>query len=218
MRNKYTAQLKALNDALIDMGNMCQNAISLSCQALSSGDLELANKIFASDDMVDKQERDIESMCLSLILHQQPVASDLHAISAALKMITDLERIGDHACDIAEIMLHNKSGTLTMLHEIENMVSCVVTMLHTAIEAYIKRDLDMARGVYDLDDEVDTMFFNIKEHLIEKLKSDSASIGHDVLDVLMVAKYLERIGDHACNVAGWVVFAITGEHKHQNQP
>lgn len=213
MRNQFDEQLSLLNNMLIEMGALIEKAITLAVQAIKEQDAELAKKAIAFDQEVDQKEKDIESLCLKLLLQQQPVAKDLRLISAALKMITDMERIGDQAADISEItkML---SGTpyVRNLDHIPQMASATVKMVTESIDAFVKKDLQLAQAVIDYDDVVDDLFDTIKFDLIELIKEDNSK-GEQAIDLLMIAKYFERIGDHAVNIAEWVVFSITGKHE-----
>ena len=215
MRTHFDAQLATLNNELITMGSMCEAAINNAVTALKEHDREKAHQIYASDSIVDKKEREIEALCLSLILHQQPIATDLRNISAALKMITDMERIADQAADIAEITL-----TLDFEHAndftiIDAMCNATTAMVKQAIDAYVNHDLKAAEAVYNRDDEIDMFFVEVKNKLAERIRNHEEA-SQTAMDLLMIAKYLERIGDHACNIAGWVKFAITGQHGSKN--
>lgn len=214
MRTHFDAQLATLNNEIILMGSLCENAIAKACQALHDHSKDMAFNVYKSDNVVDKKERDIEALCLSLILHQQPIASDLRFISAALKMITDMERIADQASDIAEITLNfdfDEAGDITLIDE---MSKATIKMVNGCIDAYIRRDLKTAQEVLEHDDEVDEFFYKIKTQLVDRIRAHDQD-GQTSLDLLMIAKYLERIGDHACNIAQWVIFAITGNHKNE---
>ena len=215
MRNKFDEQLERLHVELIQMGALCEEAISAAAEALLKGDRELARTAIEAEREIDQKERDVESMCLKLLLQQQPVAKDLREISAALKMISDLERIGDQAADIAEltrfVRLPDGSG---MLH-IADMTRAVIGMVTDSVDSFVKKDLELARSVCAADDRVDELFDQVKQELIDMIASDAAW-GQQGLDLLMVAKYLERIGDHATNVAEWVEYSITGVHSSNN--
>ena len=215
MRNKFDEQLERLHVELIQMGALCEEAISAAAEALLKGDRELARTAIEAEREIDQKERDVESMCLKLLLQQQPVAKDLREISAALKMISDLERIGDQAADIAEltrfVRLPDGSG---MLH-IADMARAVIAMVTDSVDSFVRRDLTLARGVCADDDRVDELFERVKEELITFIAADPTA-GEQGLDLLMVAKYLERIGDHATNVAEWVEYSITGVHPSNN--
>ena len=211
MRNKFDEQLELLNTELIEMGAMCEHAIANAAKALTEGKIELANKAVIIDEEIDRKERDIESLCLKLLLQQQPVAKDLRQISSALKMITDMERIGDQAADISEIIkLANIKACDNTLH-IGEMARATIQMVTDSVDAYVKRDLELAQSVIAYDDVVDRLFDTVKGELIALIGKDTAN-GEYAIDVLMIAKYFERIGDHATNIAEWVEFSITGTH------
>ena len=212
MRSRFEEQLTRLNAELIDMGTLIEHAIVESTQALAVRDVVRARTVIALDRDVDQKEREIESLCLKLLLQQQPVARDLRFISAALKMITDMERIGDQAADVAEIVTMLSGGHEGEFPQIQEMGGETVKMVRGAIDAFVHRDLTLAEWVIDMDDKVDGLFVAAKDALIELLRRD-AGAGELALDLLMISKYLERIGDHAVNIAEWVVFAITGVHK-----
>ena len=212
MRSRFDEQLTRLNAEIIDMGTLIEHAIEESVQALSSRDVVRARKIIALDREVDQKEREVENQCLKLLLQQQPVARDLRFISAALKMITDMERIGDQAADVAEIVTMLDGGHEGEFTQIQEMGGETIKMVRGAIDAFVRRDLTLAEWVIDMDDKVDGLFVAAKDALIELLRRD-AGAGELALDLLMISKYLERIGDHAVNIAEWVVFAITGVHK-----
>ena len=212
MRSRFDEQLSLLNRELIEMGALCEEAIALASRALMEGDQTLPARVSQIDAEIDQMERRIESMCLKLLLQQQPVARDLRQISAALKMVTDMERIGDQAADVAEIVTMLTGGHEGELPQIQEMGAETVKMVRGAIDAFVRRDLTLAEWVIDMDDKVDGLFVAAKDALIELLRRD-AGAGVLALDLLMISKYLERIGDHAVNIAEWVVFAITGVHK-----
>ncbi len=216
MRNQYDRQLERLNEMLLEMGLLCETAIASASKALTERDSVLAKGVIAMDDEIDQKERDVEGLCLKLLLQQQPVARDLRQISSALKMITDLERIGDQAADISEIVvtlpqlpLLEKGGHIT------KMAEATCRMVTSSIEAYVKQDLEITRAVIASDDTVDELFTKVKDELIAFVAEDP-TCGSEALDLLMIAKYFERIGDHATNVAEWVEFAITGSHLKHN--
>lgn len=216
MRSRFDEQLSQLNADLIDMGTMIEYAIESCAGALMNMDGALAAKIVDFDHDVDRKERDIESLCLKLILHQQPIARDLRFISAALKMITDMERIGDQAADISEIvtmMLRGEPPRIT--GHFPDMAQATIGMVHSAVDAFVRRDLALARQVIADDDIVDRLFDDVRSDLIALLAA-SPDRGRQALDLLMIAKYFERIGDHATNIAEWMEFAITGIHKEEN--
>ncbi len=209
MRSRFDEQLALLHQELITMGALCERAIALSARALEEGTTERAGEVFEHSAKIERKERDIEALCLRLLLQQQPVAKDLRVISAALKMVTDMERIGDNSGDIAEIV---GKGHITPAHDklqIGEMALATVKMVTESIDAFVKNDVDLAREVIAYDDVVDGHFNRIKKALIEVLRS--CDDGEYALDLLMIAKYLERMGDHAVNIAHWVLFSITGK-------
>ena len=211
MRTKFDGQLSQLNVELIRMGALCEEAISDACKALLEGNVQLANNAKELEREIDQKERNIESLCMRLLLQQQPVARDLRTISSALKMISDMERIGDQAEDIAELTRFTReAGPVDMVH-IGDMARAVVVMVTDSVDAFVKKDLDLARKVMAADDQVDALFDQVKRGLIQLISAD-ANQGELSLDLLMVAKYLERIGDHATNIAEWVEYSLTGAH------
>ncbi len=212
MRSKFDTQLANLNKELIEMGALCEQVIALAAKSLAEGDIKTAKKIFPLDDEIDQKERDIESMCLKMLLQQQPVARDLRQISAALKMITDMERIGDQASDIAEIIGFMGERTDRKCGDIENMARAAIKMVTESVDAYVKQDVEIAKKVISHDDVVDDYFKKIKTELIEMI-SKNPDDGEYAIDLVMIAKYFERIGDHATNIAEWVEFSVTGIHK-----
>ena len=213
MRIHFDEQLNTLNREMITMGSMIERAIEDVCDVLRSNDLEKAAVIVKGDDEVDRKERDIESLCLRLLLLQQPVARDLRVISAALKMITDMERIGDQASDIAEIITMPVEGELLEKPEhLQLMGEAAATMVHRAVDAYVSRDVALADEVIESDDIVDRLFDQVKLDLMKDIKAHS-QFGMQLLDTLMIAKYFERIADHAVNIAEWVQYAVTGYYK-----
>lgn len=210
MRNRFDRELVQLNDELIEMGSLIEKAIEMAVTALVKQDAELAQKTIAMDTEIDNQERTIENLCLKLLLQQQPVARDLRQISAALKMITDLERIGDQAEDIAEIVI---SGQVNEGEELlRDMAASTIKMVTESVDAYVKHDTMLAEKVIAEDDIVDDWFDRVKHTLIRRMTTDPGE-GERAVDLLMIAKYFERIGDHAVNVAQWVIFSVTGTHK-----
>lgn len=212
MRSYFDKQLALLNTELIEMGAICEEVIALSYKALTNADKELAKKVAPLDNEIDQKERDIESLCLKLILQQQPVARDLRQISAALKMITDMERIGDQAEDIAEIICELDDRGIENDELLREMALYTTKMVTESVDAFVKHDLILAQKVIADDDTVDAFFEQVKDELIEKI-SKNPKEGKYALDLLMIAKYYERIGDHAVNIAEWVIFSVTGEHK-----
>lgn len=209
MRSRFDEQLDLLNKEMITMGALCENAIAMSAKAVAEGDLALTESIPALAEQIGQKEREIESLCLKLLLQQQPVAKDLRIISSALKMVTDMERIGHQSADIAEIvrMANLKVGGDT--EEVRNMALAVIKMVSESIDAFVKKDDAMAQAVIAYDDVVDDCFDRVKNLLIDRFSQPEAD-GEQTIDLLMVAKYFERIGDHAVNIAKWVVFSITG--------
>lgn len=212
MRSKFDQQLAALNQELTEMGATCAQAIGLAAQALEQQDVALAAPVGQLEEQTNEQERTIEALCLKLLLQQQPVARDLRQISAALKMITDMERIGDQAQDIAEIVTFLKGRTAEHDDILCQMARATISMVTESVDAYVKHDTIKAEGVLAADDTVDAYFRQVKQALISRIAADPGD-GEYALDLLMIAKYFERIGDHATNIAEWVIFSITGRHK-----
>ncbi len=212
MRSRYDEQLALLNKELTQMGAMCEEAIDMAAEALADGDGKASDKVTALENEIDQMERSIETLCLKLILQQQPVARDLRQISAAAKMITDLERIGDQACDIAEITRFLNGRTGAECEPIGRMADAAIKMVTESVEAYVRRDTGMAELAISHDDVVDRCFDEVKTSLIRMIAANPAD-GEYALDLLMIAKYFERIGDHAVNIAEWVLFSVTGERK-----
>ena len=217
MRNKFDEQLLQLNHEMIEMGALCEEVIALSSQALTDGDTALAAKVAPLDSEIDHKEREIENLCLKLLLRQQPVARDLRQISAALKMITDMERIGDQAEDIAEIVAFLDGRQAENDALLKEMAKAVIQMVTESVDAYVKCDIMLAKKVIAADDVVDEQFARVKQSLIGKIAADPAdpADGEYALDLLMIAKYYERIGDHATNIAEWVIYSVTGTHKDE---
>lgn len=213
MRNRFDMQLQVLEEQLTHMGELCEIAIAKATKALADGSLDQAKAVIEADEEIDQMEKDIERMCLKLLLQQQPVAKDLRRISAALKIITDMERIGDQTADIAEIVLSSKRNTATDIKEIGTMAAAVSKMVRDSVNAYVTKDLEFAKSVMEADDAVDRLFDTIRDELIEYIRVEKGENGQWIFDLIMVTKYLERIGDHATNIAEWVEFSITGVHK-----
>ncbi len=211
MREKYEIQLAQLNSSVLSMGKMIEVAIESTVLALMGRDIEAAKTVHANDENVDNMEREIESLCMRLLLQQQPMATDLRFITAALKMITDMERIGDHAVDIADLVLNLSDLKYSGMSEISEMSSEIIGMIHDSIQSYIERDYNKAKDVIARDDIVDNLYHIIKKDLIEKIKKTEE--GEQILDYFLIAKYFERIGDHAVNIAERVVFALTGKKE-----
>ena len=215
MRNRFDRELTALHDLLIEMGTLSQKSIETAKDALLQQDRQLARQVYEYEREVDEKEKEVERRCLKLLLQQQPVASDLRVISTALKIITDLERISDQSCDIAELADRMADQPyIKQLVDIPKMAEAVIKMVKESIDAFVTSDIDLAQRVVAQDDVVDDLFNQVKNDLIALIRKD-ANNGEQAVDLLMVAKYLERIGDHATNVAEWVVFSITGEHKNE---
>ena len=215
MRNKFDEQLQRLHVELIQMGAVCEDAISAAAEALLKGDESLVPAALEAERDLDRREREVENLCLKLLLQQQPVARDLREISAALKMISDLERIGDQAADIAELVSYVRVPDGSGVLHIADMTRAVIGMVTDSVDSFVKKDLELARSVCAADDRVDELFDQVKQELIDMIAADAAW-GQQGLDLLMVAKYLERIGDHATNVAEWVEYSITGVHPSNN--
>ena len=215
MRFKFDEQLELLNEELIVMGALCEKAIATSAESLATGDLELAGGVPELASRIDRKERDIESLCLKLLLQQQPVAKDLRQISAALKMVTDMERIGDQAADVAEILSFLSESRSEATPILIGMAKAAMKMVTESVDAFVKRDIMLAEKVVADDDAVDGYFIAVKHSLIDEIAKTSEQ-GEHALDLLMIAKYFERIGDHAVNIAHWVIFSITGEHRREH--
>ena len=211
MRNLYQEQLHTLHREMTEMGVLCVQSVALAVQVATQGKGGLVERIQGMEADIDKKERDIESLCLKLILHQQPVATDLREVSSALKMISDLERIGDQAADIAELSQFTSQQVGKTAADLREMAKETMRMVSDSIDAFVKRDLALARSVIAYDDVVDRWFDRIKGDLVRAIAADGNQ-GSQWLDLLMVAKYLERIGDHATNIAEWVEYAILGKH------
>lgn len=214
MRSKFDEQLARLNTELIQMGALCEEAISRAVKALENGDRALAVQVKPLEGEIDQKERDVETLCLKLLLQQQPVARDLRQISAAMKITTDMERIGDQAADISEIVSGMLAGGYVPedVGHIRNMAEDVIQMVTESVDCYVRKDVERAKLLIGHDDLVDQGFERVKQGLIGKIAADPAC-GEHALDLLMIDKYLERIGDHAVNIAEWVIFAVIGEHK-----
>lgn len=213
MRNRFDRQLALLDENMIRMGELCELAINRVIQALTGGSVEEARAVIEADDEIDHMEKDIERLCLKLLLQQQPVAKDLRRISAALKMITDMERIGDQTADIADIVIAANMCEVQDVRDITIMADEAGKMVRDSVAAYVEKDLEKARQVMKSDDVVDDLFEKIRGELIAFIAEKQGKDGSEVIDLLMISKYLERIGDHATNIAEWVEFSITGVHK-----
>ena len=215
MRTRFDQQLESLKHELIAMGALCEEAIAVAAKALIESDADLATKVPVLAADIDRKEREIESLCLKLLLQQQPVARDLRQISAALKMLTDMERIGDQAADIAEIISYVNGKPVSDFHQIGDMSRAVIKMVTESVDAYVKQDITLARAVVAHDDIVDAYFTDVKTTLMGVIREQKID-GEYALDLLMMAKYFERIGDHAVNIAEWVMFSITGVHEGES--
>ena len=215
MRNRFDQQLEKLNVELVTMGALCEDALTYAIRALFDRESDMAERAVEAEKQIDQMEREIESICMRLLLQQQPVARDLRVISSALKMIGDMERIGDQAADIAEIVKYLKDSEVPNLGHLREMSDFAAGMVTASINSFVRQDLDLAKKVILDDDVVDGYFEKVKEALIG-LIADGARDGAFLLDVLMIAKYIERIGDHATNIAEWVVYSITGEHPEES--
>lgn len=211
MRNRFDRQLEELHVELIEMGSMCEDVIRKTSKLLQSGDAKVAKEIRKEDSNIDEQERLVESLCLKLLLQQQPVAKDLRKVSAALKMITDMERIGDQASDNAEIIETTDFSVPANDVKLAKMAETTIAMVTESIDAYVKQDLELVREVIARDDEVDDLFLEVRQEIADDMVEAGDPMSS--LDLLMIAKYFERIGDHATNIAEWVEFSITGTHK-----
>ena len=210
MTTRFERQLEELHVQMITMGSLCEKVFTLSAHAIRG--VECAGEVFETDKEIDNKEREIETLCMRLLLHQQPVAGDLREISAALRMISDMERIGDQAADIADLSRFIDRNMDHIPAQLEKMVEMTVHMVTESVDAFVKSDLDLCRKVIDDDDKVDQAFNEIKEELANQMdKSLDVKVG---LDLLMAAKYMERIGDHAVNIAEWVEYSITGVHRN----
>lgn len=216
MRNSFDMQLRKLNNELIEMGSLIETAIARAYKGLINQNIEIAKENVEFDREIDQKEKEVENICLKLLLQQQPVASDLRLISSAIKMITDMERIGDQAADISELtILMSKTQYIKRFGHIEQMAKATIEMVTTSVDAFVKRDLELARSVFARDDIVDNLFVTIKNDLIELIRED-VNNGEQAIDLIMVAKYFERIGDHAVNLADWVIFSIVGHHEEHD--
>ena len=214
MRNRFDQQLEKLNVELVTMGALCEDALTYAIRALFDRESDMAERAEEAEKQIDQMEREIEAICMRLLLQQQPVARDLRVISSALKMIGDMERIGDQAADIAEIVKYLKEDEVPNLGNLREMSYFAAGMVTASINSFVRQDLDLARKVILDDDVVDGYFEKVKEALIG-LIAEGDRDGAFLLDILMIAKYIERVGDHATNIAEWVVYSITGEHPEE---
>lgn len=211
MRNRFDEQLEQLNRELIAMGALCERSLSILVDVLQSGDLARNDEVIRAEEEIDQKERNIEQLCLKLLLQQQPVARDLRQISAALKMITDMERIGDQTQDIAEILNMGTMLDVDRNTTLIQMAQATMKMVTGSVDAYVRKDLDLAEQVKQYDDVVDKLFNDERKLLVTEIAANPQN-SEMALDQLMVAKYFERLGDHAVNIANWVSFSITGSH------
>lgn len=211
MRNRFDEQLEQLNVGLIKMGALCEESIACAVKALfDEKTAEMIAKVNDNEEETDHMEHDIEALCMKLLLHQQPVARDLRSVSSALKMISDMERIGDQSQDIAEIAGFVHSTELTGKVHISDMANEAISMVTMSVDSFVRKDVKLAQQAIAADDTVDQLFLKVKQELIELVRGDSDEAEY-FMDLLMAAKYLERIADHATNIAEWVVYSITGE-------
>ncbi|MCI9625839.1 MAG: phosphate signaling complex protein PhoU [Clostridia bacterium] len=213
MRNRFDEQLARLNNELTEMGALCEEAISGCVKYLIDKDIAMRDNTLEADKQIDQKERDIERLCMKLLMQQQPVATDLRVISSALKMISDMERIGDQASDIAEIVKHIQKSNLESNTHISDMARATIRMVTDSVESFVKKDISLAEAVIKNDDEVDALFNKVKNELIQAVQQ-SEDDAEALIDLLMIAKYFERIGDHAENIAEWVIYSITGKHAN----
>lgn len=216
MRIRFNEQLEDLNRELIMMGGLCESAIDTCVDALLKGDVSLAKEVSGREKEIDEKESEITALCMKMLLHQQPVASDLRQISAALKMVTDLERIGDQADDIGEMICYTATHRIEEYELIRKMGEATKKMVREAIDAFVGQNADLAAAVIRYDDKVDELFVSIKRSVIEAIDKKTIE-GEYASDILMIAKYFERIGDHAVNVAEWVEYSITGHHRKEEE-
>ena len=216
MRIKFDEMLDELNVEMIKMGALCEDAITCAVKALLDGDSDMVKKAFAAEKAIDEKEREIEAHCMKLLLRQQPVAKDLRVISSALKMISDMERIGDQAADIAEITKSIRGDSIFGKVHIKEMAQAAVKMVTESINSFVKNDTNAAESVIMEDDKVDELFVKVKTELIA-LIAEAPENGEYCLDIMMIAKYLERIGDHATNIAEWVEYSVTGIHRNEKE-
>ena len=211
MRNRFDEQLNTLNNELITMGALCEEAISSAVKLLIDNDVKMKENVLDADKQIDQKERDIETLCMKLLMQQQPVASDLRTISSALKMISDMERIGDQASDVAEIAEYAYGSGMESETHIADMARATIQMVTDSIDSFVKKDVNLAHTVIEHDNIVDDLFDKVKGELISAIENKAAN-AEALIDLLMIAKYFERIGDHAENIAEWVIYSITGKH------
>lgn len=212
MRNRFDEQLMRLNSELMKMGALCEEAISYAVKCLTERSQEMKESTIETEKMIDHKERDIEALCMKLLIHQQPVATDLRMITSALKMISDMERIGDQAEDIAEIAEYVTDADTRSKLTITDMAETVIYMVMSSVDSFVNKDINIAYSVLTMDDTMDELFLTAKKQIIDDVRNSTGN-AESLIDMLMIAKYFERIGDHAENVAEWVIFSITGSHK-----
>ena len=212
MRERFEKQLLKLNTELMQMGALCEEAISYAVKCLTEHNPEMKENAVETEKMIDHKERDIESLCMKLLIHQQPVATDFRMITSALKMISDMERIGDQAEDIAEIAEYVTNADFQSQVHITDMAETAVVMVMNSVDSYVKKSADIAYSVIAIDDRMDELFIKTKNQLINSVQNGTDN-AESLIDMLMIAKYFERIGDHAENIAEWVIFSLTGSHK-----
>lgn len=215
MRNKFDEQLNNLNNELITMGALCEDAISSAVKLLTDNDVKMRENVLDTDKQIDQKERDIEMLCMKLLMQQQPVASDLRTISSALKMISDMERIGDQASDIAEIAEYAYGSGMQGEIHIADMARATIQMVTDSIDSFVKKDIKLAYKVIEQDNIVDRLFDNVRGELINTVQQKAVN-AEALIDLFMIAKYFERIGDHAENIAEWVIYSITGKYAEES--
>lgn len=211
MRNRFDEQLNILNNELITMGALCEEAISGAVKLLTEDNAETKESVTETDKQIDRKEKEIETLCMRLLLHEQPIATDLRVISSALKMISDMERIGDQASDISEMAQYVSRGEFASKTHISDMAVATIKMVSESVDSFVKKDINLARAVIERDNTVDSLFDKVKCELIATIEKGDTN-AETLVDLLMIAKYFERIGDHAENIAEWVIFSITGKH------
>lgn len=216
MRERFERQLMQLNTELIAMGALCEDAIDCAVKYLFENNKKMKENAAETEKQIDRKERDIETICLRILLHQQPVAADLRTVSSALKMISDMERIGDQAYDISEIAEYVVNAGITGEVHIADMADTAAKMVTLSIESFVKKDISLAQAAIALDNKVDELFLTVKNELINAVRQGNDN-GEALIDLLMIAKYFERIGDHAENIAEWVIYAVTGSRSHTGE-
>lgn len=216
MRERFESQLMQLNTELIAMGALCEDAIDCAVKYLLKNDKKMKNNAADIEKQIDRKERDIETICLRILLQQQPVATDLRTVSSALKMISDMERIGDQAYDISEIGEYVVNAGIPNEVHIADMADTATNMVTMSVESFVRKDINLAQSAIALDDKVDELFLTVKSELTEAVRQGENN-GEMLIDLLMIAKYFERIGDHAVNIAEWVIYAVTGSRSHTGE-